>query len=862
MKRILFCTVGVVAFGCYGGLFDSALKAVNKAAEVANEVDTVKKTVTEKPQETIPQTPVPQMATPQASAVNAAPAPEKKETAVSASTLKWDAAGYEAKVDQVKKAMPDVSQKLPLQGDPNTWYGAAYELTTIDKQYGFMTLEQRISRVSAKMRGNVDKFLAWVGDGMPVDAASAQSPKTASANASTTNNGLSEDEAKAVHEQFQQKINDACAKGLKIYPPQTTWGGGYWKFTGKTSSEIQEWTQELDDVIAEAEAKKASKAQAAEAEKAAAEAQKKALLDERKELVAKMESFIAKFKSEFDLCKKAANDILAKYSVVVTEYDRNSLEGSFRQNCDLNKMYGTREYLEAKAEGIYEKEDGDLKMDVSHLKNWLTAVGELPQGASEASASESPRGRTQRENLRSDDMSLEADRNAPIVAGGLEGITIQQLKDHAVTEIGSLFRNILKKLDEKIASELNLGREKHLITDAYAAQITEQKTANAKSADKLMATLEEVHSKVGKVLEQREAEDAALKPAIDYASNNCRSGEFTAEKRAKLLELLKGKTQEDFARFVRERNDMLFWVSVELITDQKILEDLLVTDTKWLHGGYRDGMTASDFRDAYYKLYKYVTDQDLLMKLLAQPEISFSTQSSSVYGYRDPVVFSQLDAEHLAMLNRQRVARRRAAQGKTIDVFGFYIGMPRQDCALLMFMKKLTDDDVSCSYGTWKRGPVDKIWFSKAYCAKEMGITDGIVGLSLFTEKFVPGGDDNAGEIHANADVKDTYDIENEEVGARVDTFWWRSCPKFGCEIKMYDGGNLVINAEKRDVKLDLSAADALMNEDFDESDLDDYDGNSSSGGVLLWIVVLLGCAGGGFYFFRKRKMRTPAGQK
>ena len=85
MKRILFCAVGVVTFGCHGCLFDSALKAVNKAAEVANEIDTVKKTVTEKPQETIPQTPASQT-----SAVNAAP--EKNGSAMSASALKWDAA--------------------------------------------------------------------------------------------------------------------------------------------------------------------------------------------------------------------------------------------------------------------------------------------------------------------------------------------------------------------------------------------------------------------------------------------------------------------------------------------------------------------------------------------------------------------------------------------------------------------------------------------------------------------------------------------------------------------------------------------------------------------------------------------------
>jgi len=234
--------------------------------------------------------------------------------------------------------------------------------------------------------------------------------------------------------------------------------------------------------------------------------------------------------------------------------------------------------------------------------------------------------------------------------------------------------------------------------------------------------------KVSTMKADREALSVKTEAALKYADDNCRHDDYqkegllTPEHKAELLKLLNGVTQAQLASLVRERNDMLLVVAAQLITDQKVLEDLLVTNTKWVKGGYRDGLFASDFRNIYYQLYRNVTDQELLMKLLNQDEISFSTESSGCYGYRTPAVLRQMDKAHIDLLNRQRIARRRAAHGKTIDVMGFYIGMPRQDFELLVFTRGLTDDDVTGSFGTWKKGPANRIWLGHKYNANFMDI--------------------------------------------------------------------------------------------------------------------------------------------
>ena len=62
----------------------------------------------------------------------------------------------------------------------------------------------------------------------------------------------------------------------------------------------------------------------------------------------------------------------------------------------------------------------------------------------------------------------------------------------------------------------------------------------------------------------------------------------------------------------------------------------------------------------------------------------------------------------------------------------------------------------------------------------------------------------------------------------------------------------MVINADETDVKLDLSAADAMKDEDFDEAKLD-RGGDASSGSGFPTFVVLLAAAIAALYFFRKK---------
>ena len=348
--------------------------------------------------------------------------------------------------------------------------------------------------------------------------------------------------------------------------------------------------------------------------------------------------------------------------------------------------------------------------------------------------------------------------------------------------------------------------------------------------------------------------------ALKYIEEKCSRDEWirgegllTPEHKAEIIKLLDGVSQQELAQCVRERDDELLFVAAQLISDQKVLEDLLVTNTQWVKGGYRNGMDASDFRIAYYKLYRNITDQDLLMKLWNQKEISFSTSGDS-YGYKDPIVLKLLDEAHIKILNRQRIARRRAVQGKTIDVLGFYIGMPRQDYELLRFMRGLTDDDLMGNFGTWKIGQANRFWMSKKFTANTLNIKDGVSDLSAFTSRFVPGGEDAAGNIQAYGDIRNTYDIEQEKVEAQVDTYWWRSCAKlaYPCKIKLYGGGTLVVEADDTDVKLDLSAADTMMDEEFDETKLD-RSSDTSSGCGFLTIIVFLSAAIAALYFFREK---------
>ena len=61
----------------------------------------------------------------------------------------------------------------------------------------------------------------------------------------------------------------------------------------------------------------------------------------------------------------------------------------------------------------------------------------------------------------------------------------------------------------------------------------------------------------------------------------------------------------------------------------------------------------------------------------------------------------------------------------------------------------------------------------------------------------------------------------------------------------------MVVVADDTDVKLDLSGADAIMDEDFDETQLDRSTNTSS--GSLFTVVAFLSVAIAALYFFRKK---------
>ena len=75
--------------------------------------------------------------------------------------------------------------------------------------------------------------------------------------------------------------------------------------------------------------------------------------------------------------------------------------------------------------------------------------------------------------------------------------------------------------------------------------------------------------------------------------------------------------------------------------------------------------------------------------------------------------------------------------------------------------------------------------------------------------------------------------------------------------IKLYAAGSLVIDADESDVKLDLSSADAMMDEEFDETKLDRSGDTQSS--WFFKVVAFLALAVAVLYFFRKRIDRFVA---
>jgi len=780
MKKLLFCAVSAVAICCHGGLFDSALKTVNKASEVVNTVDDARKSPAEAPQAAAPQAPV-------------AEQPPQDTASVGVTDMPWDAAGYQARVAKVNEAMQKVAPKLPLRGEQDEWYNAAYGLTTADRQYGFLPPAQRVARVSEDNRVKIDKFISWVDGGMQADSAPA-TPVAAAPRATAGASSAAPSSAATA-----KPFDDNTARVLRIEWQQKIQAA-------READEISlEASKQLNQEVCIASAQITSEAAA--------------------------KQFATDMQAKLDAEKTAqANRIAAEKKVA--EEKRIAAE----KEAEARRLAKEREAEKAR-----------LAAEESR-KAYEKGIEERKQQAkvAEAAAAQEQARQAQAEDLQKEEFTL----RQKIETALIEFYGSRYREDHDVSKaaedkVKEISENFKKDLKEHGFDEYNYSNKKY-VTPEYIKW--------------LKGAVAQCEGQLAKVKEEVDAETKKTVPVFKYLKDNCSrdewisdKGSFTPEHKAELAKLLEGVSQQELAQYVRERNDMMLFVAAQLISDQKVLEDLLVTNTQWVKGGYRDGLIAWDFRTAYYNLYRNITDQDLLMKLWEQKEISFGTDGDS-YGYKDPIVLKLLDKDHLAKLNRERIARRRAAQGKTIDVLGFYIGMPRKDFELLRFMRGLTDDEITGSFGTWKQGQADRFWMSKKFTAKHLNITGHITDLPKFTDRFVPGGEDAAGPVSANADVNTDRNYTTGEVDVSADTYWWRNCSKlaYPCKIKLYQAGSMVINADETDVKLDLSAADAMKDEDFDEAKLD-RGGDASSGSGFPTFVVLLAAAIAALYFFRKK---------
>jgi len=264
-------------------------------------------------------------------------------------------------------------------------------------------------------------------------------------------------------------------------------------------------------------------------------------------------------------------------------------------------------------------------------------------------------------------------------------------------------------------------------------------------------------------------------------------------------------TQDELIASIRDDKDTTdFWeVASSFVTDQDKLRDLLLVDDKWIRNCRRERVTVMTRQQVYYTLYKDITDQELLVKLLDIEEIDFQSSGSHSYGDRDHAVFERLDAAHFAVVDAERETRRTAVKGQTLDFNGLYLGMSRRDAIIMAYGKAKGVGKFGGEYGVFGNAGMSSLWLSAEARYKHLGIKkDGLTGLAELVEKFVPGGLKETGDVHVGGKADAGYDPENPEI--TVTTWWYVNVPQFKCCIRMYDSGSVKIYTTDEDDKVIL----------------------------------------------------------
>ena len=346
-----------------------------------------------------------------------------------------------------------------------------------------------------------------------------------------------------------------------------------------------------------------------------------------------------------------------------------------------------------------------------------------------------------------------------------------------------------------------------------------EKSPLAEYVSKMEECVTELKAKIEPIAEKIAAREKRLenlrKVIKEYDNDGLKKDNWKIVKAA-----VSPATQADLAEVLRddrakaiingeERPDELWYWAAPCITDQAVLKDLLVDNDDWIRNFKRDGVLKWTQAEAYYEMYKNVTDQDLLVKLLGVKEISFDGWGIDSYGARDRAVIAQLDAKHLNQFSKKRESRRKAVKGQTIDFKGFYLGMSRFDYELMLQTEAKGIGKNGGEFGRFGVGPMSDLWFGAEARLKYLGVKkDGLTGLAELVNKYIPGGLDSTGDVKVGGKAEQNHDPSNPEI--TVKTWWYVNVPQFKCVIRMYDSGgiNIYTTDEMDKVELDFSKAE------------------------------------------------------
>lgn len=762
MKKLLFYVVSVIAVCCHGGLFDSALKTVNKAAEVVNAVDEARKPPAEAPQEVTPQSPLNTDVAPQSPVVSQ---PAQDTASVSAKDMPWDAAGYQSRVAKVNEAMQKVAPKLPFNGVLNDWYNAAYGLTTTERQYSFLPPDQRVARISEDNRVKIDKFIEWVDGGMQVfdsvkdeadnqrrEAAKAEEERRAAEEAQHQANLVERKELVAKLTKIVDKYTseaetckkvakdyaDKCSKGLEgevriseFYLPQNenerNWNsfldnkkrGKYDEDPGSVN--LGDHIQELKNWLDEYESGKADSTRKRD-ESSAGEPSSVTIKGLETVSSPVMKSSVERYMREVD---REVADVLANQARKLAEKVDQELDKAL-QNKEISAEFRNRMSEERWKEANKTPEK----------------MSEILQKIKDEIASNK-----QKSQIRAGIIEKLPKAEPSTWAEDLK-------KFNAGEERNAVFAEVLqKRYGEDMVKESELPGLRTLVSGLY-------------SKDDQRAMFADYYKTPDSIL-------ACFAQTIDDAGF-----------RKELL-------MEDWSNWP-SRHHFAYLLLVSKETNVDVLMEVYERQDRY------------NFR--YEKKAKpdgEMTAGDMLEKMMKD----YADNNGAGYGRLGEWMYDNCGKEFCKRVDKLVEARRKVAKGQMFLIKDFYLGMPHRDARRVMrnWDKKKTGW-VSTYFGSCDNGTLSEIRFGAKARVEYLGVKkDGLTGLGQFVTKYIPGGMDSVGELKVGGEVETGYDPENPEV--KVKSWWYTDCPKYDCRIKMFDSGTIcIVNTSDEDYpKLDFS---------------------------------------------------------